>query len=66
MAALRRLAFVGLVTCLALGVLTYALLPTAINYLPGKQVSVTNIQPEIGKAYTAKLGDPSLSDHERP
>src|SRR2546423_9459942 len=56
-----------LVGILALCALARPVIPGVLMVLPlGDHVSVSNLQPEQGLAYTAKLGDPALSDHEKP
>src|SRR5437763_404608 len=62
----RRFVWV-LVGILTLCTLARPVIPGLLTVLPlGDHVSVSNLQPEQGLAYTAKLGDPALSDHEKP
>jgi lysophospholipase L1-like esterase len=48
------------------GVLAYGLLPYLAAHAPGRIVTVSDIRPEIGRAFTGKLSEPNLSDDEHP
>ncbi len=57
----------GLLVVLTASTLTHALLPAVLRtQMLSRVVSVSDIRPEIGLAYVAKLSDPELSDEQRP
>lgn len=62
-------AFISLLAgVLTISILALALLPSLSATLPslGQRLTVSDIQPELGKAFIGKLSDPNSSDHEHP
>ena len=65
MTRVQRCTVSVLVCVVTIGALAFGLIPTLVAHLPGRHISVSEIQSELGLAYIGKLGDPDLSDHER-
>src|SRR5438105_3622617 len=63
----KRIAIWALVGILIFCTLAKPILPNLLSELIFEShIAISNPQPEAGLAYTGKLSDPTLSDHEKP